>query len=167
MTNLPAPFLDPLPKPPGSTRQQTRDALLDMVLEPLPAAEASLKHGLHELTLQKALAKPEVLEYVNSLQAWKNRRDAHMRQGYLAEAIDEARELMRSAASDAVKLRAIEFLHRALAPKDEGGKAAPVFNLTQNIAPSTPAYDYVRPADLTSQPVSTQAIEDAQEIEKE
>jgi hypothetical protein len=149
-------FLDPMPEPPGMIRAKTRAAIERMVMEPTSAAEAARAAGLRDDTLPKALAKPEVMAFVTSLKDWKDRRDTALRQGYLGEALDKARDLMLNSSSEQTQARMIEFLHRALAPQDDAGKPAPVLNLTQNIGP---AYAYKPSSERTSGPATPQAIE--------
>lgn len=150
-------FLEPMPEPPGAIRAKTRSAIERMVMEPMSAAEAARAAGLRDDTLPNALAKPEVMAYVTSLKAWKDKRDHTMRQGYLGEALDEARRIMLSDESAQVRLRAIEFLRSALAPQDDAGKPAPIVNLTQNIGPG---YSYPSPPDEPSQAIEAQPIDD-------
>jgi hypothetical protein len=140
-------MLDPLPEPPASIRAKTRDALYTMVMDSRTAAECAREAGLGVNTLSKAMAKQEVRDYVTALKAWKDKRDTIQREGYLALAMDEALRLAQGAKSESVRMRAIEFLHDALAPKDSTGKPQPLVHLTQNIAPG---YQYDRPADVPS-----------------
>jgi hypothetical protein len=144
------------PDPPQSVRAKTRDALHAMVMDSLTGAEAARAAGLGTNTLSKAMQRPDVQEYVKALQTWKDKRETIRREGYLPLALDEALRLAQGAKSESVRMRAIEFLHHALAPRDSDGKPAPVVNLTQNISPS---YAYSPPPDTTTAPSDPQAIE--------
>jgi hypothetical protein len=149
-------FAEPMPEPPYSIRAKTRSAIANAVLEGEALAITAEREGVATATIDAALQRPEVVAYINALKDWKDRKDNAIRQGYLGEALDQAREIMLSQESAHVRLRAIEFLHRALAPKDADGKPAPVVNLTQNIGPG---YAYSPPPDTTTAPSDPQAIE--------
>jgi hypothetical protein len=104
------------------------------------------------------MQRPDVQEYVKALQTWKDKRETIRREGYLPLALDEALRLAQGAKSESVRMRAIEFLHHALAPQDDSdGKPAPVVNLTQNIRARS--YAYSPPPDTTTAQSDLQAIE--------
>jgi hypothetical protein len=156
MQNDPVLFTEPMPEPPGSIRAKTRDAIRIAVTEGMSLPDAAEREGVAPATLDTALRKPEVQTYITALKQWKDRKDKAGREGYLGEALDEARKLMREAKSEAVRMRAIEFLHLALAPRDTGGRPSPMVNLTQNIGPG---YAYSPPPDTTTAQSDLQAIE--------
>ena len=66
--------------------------------------------GMHESSLSKALAKPHVATALEQEKARFFDSQQAMRKTYKARALEVAYELMESAASEAVRMRAVEFL---------------------------------------------------------
>ena len=157
-------FLEPMPRPPAAIRDKTRDAIIAMVMTPTSAEEAARAAGLRSDTMPRALEKPEVTQYIQDLAAWKDRKDAAMRQAYLAKAMDQAVNLMMTAQSEQVRLRAIEFLDRTLNP-DRGATRQPgqPNDAPDNAPASSPFYGYPAAPERPSDAEAVQAPDNAGE----
>ena len=132
-------------------RANTLACIAQIILEATPVEQATREAGLHRHTLPKALAKPEVQNYVVALKEWHDRQREFERLAYISEAVDQARELMLSTKSDSVKLRAMEFISKH-APQHSHSVSAspdPAPNAAQS-GPQAPGYTYKSPPDTQS-----------------
>jgi hypothetical protein len=155
MTKPANPIIELKPRPPACLRKPTIACIAAIVLDDTPIETATREAGLHDTTLPKALAKPEVQKYIKDLQSWALRQKQNAQAAYMIEAVEAARALMTDAENESVRMRAIEFVRSAVNPvhKPElSPRSAP--NEPQNPPgpePVAPGYGYERPTDSLSE----------------
>lgn len=127
-------------KPPqgGIRRRITRKtgAALDLIAtRGMSVTDAAAIVGMNRSALSRALNQPHVAEELEARKA-RYLQVMHATRGTLkARALEVARELMEGAASEAVRMRAVEFLAGET-------KAGPSVSVTVN---NSPGYEYVPP----------------------
>lgn len=97
---------------------------------------AAATAGMSESGLHKARQKPHVQAFIEQVKAEFVQDVAAMRAPFKAEAFQHARYLMRHAKSEAVQMRAVEFLGREDAPASSPSVQVNVISR---------GYEYVRP----------------------
>lgn len=126
-----------------------REAVRLRVREGATFLEAAKRAGLSEAGIHKAWKRPAVLALIEQEQAQYIQEVEALRAGYKAQAFEVAADLMRNAKSEAVRMRAVEFL--------AGGPPQTTVNVQVNNA--APGYSYARPSDRASTSTDRQHIE--------
>jgi DNA-binding NarL/FixJ family response regulator len=111
--------------------------------------EACREAGLSEAGWHKAVKRPPVQALISDVQMQYIQEVESLRAGYKARAFAVANELMHNAKSEAVRMRAVEFL--------AGGPQQPSVVVQVNNA--APGYTYRRPTDSASGASDAQPIE--------
>ena len=114
-------------------------ALALHILNALTPDEAALAAGVRVTTMLDALEREHVKERLAKLRKDRKARAEQMLDLYQIEAIETAATLMRTAKSETVKMRAIEFFKRGSDPAHGPGSTVN-FNAMLN-----PSYNYKAP----------------------
>ena len=127
-------------KPPqgGRTYRISRklSQALDLIAtEGLSQIKAASRVGMDRSALNKAIQKPHVAEELEARKARYIHLMTTQRITLKARALEVAQELMETASSEAVRMRAVEFLAGE-------SKAGPSVSVTVN---NSPGYEYVPP----------------------
>lgn len=147
------------PEPPPAIRAKMRTAIAHLVDKCSTREEAAREAGVSQAGLYKALAKPEVAEYVEALNAWHIERSDAIRGRYRADAIAHAHHLMKNAKSEAVQARMVEFL--ASERKPDG----PSVVINNTVSATSNGYEYVPPGANVVRIDRPSSVDDAEVIE--
>jgi len=143
-----------MPKPgqrPRGMRKKTHLACLAIANKGRTVKEAAQEAGMNESALYRALARPDVAQYLESLKALYILEIDGLRKTVRAEAILTGRDLMANAKSEAVRARMVEFF----ASED---KKSPTVTIQNNI--NSGGYAYAPPG------ARVVDIEDAETVEE-
>jgi len=131
-----------------------RNALAIHVAQGILPTQAARAAGVREATMLAALERPHVQQVLQKIREQHQRQIEALEQLMHGEAVQQAIALMRTAKSEQVRMRAIEFFRDATKPNGsvpgrKGPKPKPA-------APS-PAYAYAKPTDDQSAGLKSQA----------
>lgn len=139
------------PVPPKCIRAKTRACIALIVVDGHTPEDAIREAGVRPDFLERALRNPEVQNYIQALANWKLRREHAARASYIFDAIDKAHEVMASAESESLRMRAIEFISKHAPQHSLASSASPdPAPVAAQVSPMTPGYAYKRPADTQS-----------------
>lgn len=136
-----------------------RCAVFAIVTRGTSIAEAAREAGLSDNGLRQGLKRPAVQQLMDQVKKDFLAEIEEKKAVYSARAYEVAAQLMETAESEAVRMKAVEFLTRDLA---QNGPSITINN-TVNSAPS--GYEYVRPGSNIVRIDPPSAVEDAEVVE--
>lgn len=130
------PATSPIGAQPPRIRAKLREALMAIAREGVTQRKAAELAGMNETALGKALKKPHVADALDAMKLEFIRQQQAAKDGYKALALAHAFHLMKTANSEAVQARMVEFL---------AGEARSGPSVAVQVNVDRGGYEFVRP----------------------